>query len=262
MVLSDAEVLLSYRAEFRRPGPRSQRETMFVSSLWSHRDGRWVNVFSQDTPAVLTEIGAGPSPSTPAPPLMLSDGSAVTHPVASSTRSGCGRTAASRHERGTVLPDASTNTRPPSASPGVSDPRRAGSSRWASCSAERSAQVTSAVLSKPSPESGSRRAKSRGRHSESDDGATKPCPRGQGRTNGDQPTRRQGSAAGLRCATCPRLPLPGIPPLTRPHLSGVRKNERQTSVKPPRLRPQWMTTRKGIRGNGYRRTGEQGPGGR
>jgi hypothetical protein len=23
---------------------------MYVSSLWCHRDGRWVNVFSQDTP--------------------------------------------------------------------------------------------------------------------------------------------------------------------------------------------------------------------
>ncbi|MCP3939319.1 MAG: nuclear transport factor 2 family protein, partial [Actinomycetia bacterium] len=52
IVLSDTDVLLSYRAEFRRPGPGSQREIMFVSSLWSQRDGGWMNLFSQDTPAV------------------------------------------------------------------------------------------------------------------------------------------------------------------------------------------------------------------
>ena len=58
LTLSDRHVLLAYRAEFRRPGPESQLETMFVSSLWSQRDGRWVNVFSQDSPTVPPRIGA------------------------------------------------------------------------------------------------------------------------------------------------------------------------------------------------------------
>ena len=57
MVLSENDVLLSYRAEWRRlsagqPGPA---ESMYISSLWSRRDGRWVNVFSQDSPAMLPE---------------------------------------------------------------------------------------------------------------------------------------------------------------------------------------------------------------
>ncbi len=52
LVVSDTAALLAYRADYRRvtpdgPGPP---ETMFVSSLWCERDGRWVNVFSQDTP--------------------------------------------------------------------------------------------------------------------------------------------------------------------------------------------------------------------
>ncbi|AXE29898.1 DUF4440 domain-containing protein [Chromobacterium phragmitis] len=41
--------LLCYRARWRQPG--GEWETMFVSSLWLRRDGRWRNVFSQDTPA-------------------------------------------------------------------------------------------------------------------------------------------------------------------------------------------------------------------
>jgi hypothetical protein len=52
VVLSDAAVLLAYRADYRR-APQSAEagmETMYVSSLWCRRDGRWVNVFSQDTP--------------------------------------------------------------------------------------------------------------------------------------------------------------------------------------------------------------------
>lgn len=50
--LSGSAVLLAYRADFRRPGVAgSQPETMYVSSLWCRRDDRWVNVFSQDTPA-------------------------------------------------------------------------------------------------------------------------------------------------------------------------------------------------------------------
>jgi predicted enzyme related to lactoylglutathione lyase len=53
LILSDSAVLLVYRAEYRRPRARhaSDLETMYVSSLWCRRDGRWVNVFSQDTPA-------------------------------------------------------------------------------------------------------------------------------------------------------------------------------------------------------------------
>jgi hypothetical protein len=52
LVLSDSAVLLAYRADYRR-APRAEGtelETMYVSSLWWRRDGRWVNVFSQDTP--------------------------------------------------------------------------------------------------------------------------------------------------------------------------------------------------------------------
>lgn len=41
--------LLAYRAEYRRPGSL-ESESMYVSSLWSRREGAWVNVFSQDTP--------------------------------------------------------------------------------------------------------------------------------------------------------------------------------------------------------------------
>jgi hypothetical protein len=53
VALSDAAVLLCYRADFR-PASASDapaRDAMYVSSLWCLRDGRWVNVFSQDTPA-------------------------------------------------------------------------------------------------------------------------------------------------------------------------------------------------------------------
>lgn len=46
-------VLLCYRADYRRlrdgaPGPL---EAMYVSSLWIEHEGKWSNVFSQDTPA-------------------------------------------------------------------------------------------------------------------------------------------------------------------------------------------------------------------
>lgn len=43
-------VLLSYEARFQRSAS-DPIETMFVSSVWSRIDGRWINVFSQDTPA-------------------------------------------------------------------------------------------------------------------------------------------------------------------------------------------------------------------
>lgn len=53
MVLSDDDVLLCYRADWQRftAGTRGDRESMYISSLWSRRAGRWVNVFSQDSPA-------------------------------------------------------------------------------------------------------------------------------------------------------------------------------------------------------------------
>ena len=55
MVLSDNDVLLSYRAEWHRFGsPDSDAgESMYISSLWSRRSGRWVNVFSQDSPLAI-----------------------------------------------------------------------------------------------------------------------------------------------------------------------------------------------------------------
>jgi hypothetical protein len=57
MLLSDNDALLSYRADWRRfgKGERGPEEAMYVSSLWSQRGGRWVNVFSQDSPAMLPE---------------------------------------------------------------------------------------------------------------------------------------------------------------------------------------------------------------
>jgi hypothetical protein len=50
MELSHDMVLLAYRAEFRRPGER-EPESVLISSIWQEREGRWVNIFSQDTPA-------------------------------------------------------------------------------------------------------------------------------------------------------------------------------------------------------------------
>ena len=52
MVLSEDDVLLSYRADWHRlaGGDTGPAESMYISSLWSRRSGRWVNVFSQDSP--------------------------------------------------------------------------------------------------------------------------------------------------------------------------------------------------------------------
>lgn len=47
--VSDGAAILVYRASYRRP-ERSDREEMYVSSLWCRRDDGWVNTFSQDTP--------------------------------------------------------------------------------------------------------------------------------------------------------------------------------------------------------------------
>jgi len=48
--LGDDAHLLCYEARFRRPGS-DELHRMYVSSLWQRVDGRWVNTFSQDTPA-------------------------------------------------------------------------------------------------------------------------------------------------------------------------------------------------------------------
>ena len=50
MELSDDMVMLAYRAEFTRPGDDAT-ESVLISSIWCERDGRWVNIFSQDTPS-------------------------------------------------------------------------------------------------------------------------------------------------------------------------------------------------------------------
>ena len=57
MVLSDSNVLLSYRADWRRliAGEPGSTESMYISSLWSRRAGKWVNVFSQDSTAMFPE---------------------------------------------------------------------------------------------------------------------------------------------------------------------------------------------------------------
>jgi hypothetical protein len=48
-VAEDA-VLLCYRAD-HQPVGSAEPESMFISSLWVERDGRWWNTFSQDSPA-------------------------------------------------------------------------------------------------------------------------------------------------------------------------------------------------------------------
>lgn len=51
--VAEAVVMLCYRADYRRAGrgASGDEETMYVSSLWAERDGRWWNTFSQDTSA-------------------------------------------------------------------------------------------------------------------------------------------------------------------------------------------------------------------
>jgi hypothetical protein len=54
--LSAAAVMLCYRADYRplRHGVAGvDDETMYISSLWTESEGRWTNIFSQDTPAAL-----------------------------------------------------------------------------------------------------------------------------------------------------------------------------------------------------------------
>ena len=51
--ISDRAVMLSYRAEFQRASGvgDGHPEVMYISSLWCQQGDRWINVFSQDTPA-------------------------------------------------------------------------------------------------------------------------------------------------------------------------------------------------------------------
>lgn len=51
MTLGADAVALSYRARWWRPGS-SAEQTFFITSIWQRRDGRWLNVMSQDTPAL------------------------------------------------------------------------------------------------------------------------------------------------------------------------------------------------------------------
>ena len=53
VVVTDDDVLLCYRAKCRGADTDESAPmvTMYISSLWSRRDGEWVNVFSQDTAA-------------------------------------------------------------------------------------------------------------------------------------------------------------------------------------------------------------------
>lgn len=48
-VVASGVVLLSYRADYLRPGA-TRHEAMLISSLWERRHDVWVNSFSQDTP--------------------------------------------------------------------------------------------------------------------------------------------------------------------------------------------------------------------
>lgn len=50
--VSDRAVILSYRADFHRASRvgNGSPEVLYISSLWCQRGGRWINVFSQDTP--------------------------------------------------------------------------------------------------------------------------------------------------------------------------------------------------------------------
>ncbi|MFN4099589.1 MAG: DUF4440 domain-containing protein [Pararhodobacter sp.] len=51
MALGEEHAVLSYRADFMRSG-KGERESMYVSSIWQRRSGSWINIFSQDTPAI------------------------------------------------------------------------------------------------------------------------------------------------------------------------------------------------------------------
>ena len=44
-------VVFSYRADFLKRA-KTEAEAMYISSIWHRSDGGWINVFSQDTPAI------------------------------------------------------------------------------------------------------------------------------------------------------------------------------------------------------------------
>jgi hypothetical protein len=50
IILGIDHALLCYHANFVRVA-RTEREAMYVSSIWQRGFDRWANVFSQDTPA-------------------------------------------------------------------------------------------------------------------------------------------------------------------------------------------------------------------
>lgn len=49
--LGAEHALICYRADFRRTG-RTPTEVMYVSSIWQKHSDGWINIFSQDTPAL------------------------------------------------------------------------------------------------------------------------------------------------------------------------------------------------------------------
>lgn len=49
--LSADTALFAYRSEFKRTSS-AQPEAMYVSSIWRKQTAGWINIFSQDTPAV------------------------------------------------------------------------------------------------------------------------------------------------------------------------------------------------------------------
>ena len=51
MRLGDDHAVLSYRADFLRK-EQAHQDAMYVSSIWRRTANGWVNVFSQDTPAL------------------------------------------------------------------------------------------------------------------------------------------------------------------------------------------------------------------
>ena len=62
--LAPTVVLLTYRlAEIEMDHGMAVPSTKYISSVWVHRDGRWLNVLGQETPATSTPSSARPSDS-------------------------------------------------------------------------------------------------------------------------------------------------------------------------------------------------------
>ena len=57
MPVGEAHGLLSYRAVFTRAS-KPVAEEMYVSSLWEKQGSGWVSIFSQDTPAILSNYSS------------------------------------------------------------------------------------------------------------------------------------------------------------------------------------------------------------